>query len=184
MGARGKIAPRLDSDPEFRPRISTAEFIGWSTRFPGDPSEPALAALRPRVLARGHLTRPEFLRLCEWKSPRSRPRCRENTAAAIRALTRAAFASPDDGVKMDLLRLLRGVGWPTASVILHFCDERPYPILDVRALWSLGYDKPPHYNTAFWLAYVEYTRALSARLDTDMRTLDKALWQYSKEKQG
>ena len=39
-----------------------------------------------------------------------------------------------------------------------FCDARPYPILD-------------------------YTRGLAARLGLPIRTVDKALWQYSKEKQ-
>ncbi len=37
-----------------------------------------------------------------------------------------------------VLRFLDGVEWPTASTILHFCGARPYPILDYRALWSLG----------------------------------------------
>ncbi|HEX7076936.1 MAG TPA: hypothetical protein VF363_00805 [Candidatus Eisenbacteria bacterium] len=156
---------------------------GLCSRFPADASEDGLAALRPLVLARGHLTRPEFLTLCAWKSPRSKPRCRENSTAAIHTLTRAALAASDEALKIDLLRLLRGVEWPTASVILHFCDARPYPILDVRALWSLGYAKPPRYTMQFWLAYVDYTRGLAERLGLSMRTLDKALWQYSKERQ-
>jgi hypothetical protein len=35
----------------------------------------------------------------------------------------------------------------------------------------------------FWLAYVAFTRALAARLALPIRTVDKALWQYSKERQ-
>ena len=84
---------------------------------------------------------------------------------------------------MDLLRLLSGVEWPTASTLLHFCDSRPYPILDFRALWSLGYSKPPRYTMLFWLEYLEFTRLLSARLAVPIRTIDRALWQYSKNKQ-
>ena len=84
---------------------------------------------------------------------------------------------------MDLLRTLAGVEWPTASTLLHFCDERPYPILDYRALWSLGYAKPPHYTMEFWLEYLEYTRGLAKRLRQDIRTVDRALWQYSKARQ-
>jgi hypothetical protein len=78
---------------------------------------------------------------------------------------------------------LRGVSWPTASVVLHFCDTRRYPILDFRALWSLGYATPPAYNLEFWLAYTTFTRALARRRGLSMRILDRALWQYSSEHQ-
>jgi hypothetical protein len=84
---------------------------------------------------------------------------------------------------MYILRSLEGVEWPTASVILHFCDRGPYPILDYRALWSLGYARPPTYTYEFWNAYTGFLRALSRDTGRDMRTVDKALWQYSKEHQ-
>ena len=71
----------------------------------------------------------------------------------------------------------------SSSTLLHFCDSRPYPILDFRALWSLGYSKPPHYTMLFWLEYLEFTRLLAARLAVPIRTIDRALWQYSKTKQ-
>ena len=122
--------------------------------------------------------------LAEWKTPRSRPRCASNEEEYVEAVTHAAFASKDERFKMDALRLLSGVEWPTASVLLHFCDEGRYPILDVRALWSLGFTKPPAYNHGFWIAYVEFTRNIAAAAGVSMRTLDRALWQYSKEKQG
>ena len=155
-----------------------------ASRFPDDGGDDEiLLGIRPLVLARGYLTRPEFLKLCAWKSVRTKPRCRKNSERKIETLTRAAFATSDEALKIDLLRLLEGVEWPTASTILHFCDARPYPILDYRALWSLGYAKPPRYTTEFWLAYLAFTRELAARLELPIRTVDKALWQYSKEKQ-
>ena len=64
-----------------------------------------------------------------------------------------------------------------------FFHRHPYPILDYRALWSLSLKLPKCYSFEFWWAYVEYCRELSSRNGVDMRTLDKALWQYSKEKQ-
>ena len=94
-----------------------------------------------------------------------------------------ALASADDQAKIDTLRSLDGVGWPTASVILHFCDRRPYPILDYRALWSVGFDEPPHHTFALWAAYTEFTRRLARSQGVDMRTLDRALWQFAKAHQ-
>ena len=80
--------------------------------------------------------------------------------------------------------LLDGVNWPTASVLLHFGARDPYPILDFRALWSLQVSVPKQYGFEFWWAYSECCRVLAKKHKVSMRTLDRALWQYSKEKQG
>jgi hypothetical protein len=167
-----------------RLRFPEADIPKWAARFGDDGSDDAiLGGIRPLVIARGHVTRPEFLQLCAWKSPRSKPSCRKNTSRRIETLTRAALATPDEALKINLLRLLEGVEWPTASTILHFCDARPYPILDYRAVWSLGLVKPPTYSVEFWLTYLAATRDLAERAGLPIRTVDKALWQYSKERQ-
>ena len=71
-----------------------------------------------------------------------------------------------------------------ASVILHWCHTDRYPIIDYRALWSLGVKEVlATYSFDFWLTYVAFCRQLADEARVDMRTLDKALWQYSKEKQ-
>ena len=137
----------------------------------------------PRVRGRHYLLKPEFLRLSEWKTVRSRSRCARNPEARIEEATRLALSASDESVKIGLLRILEGVDWPTASVILHFCDHRPYPILDYRALWSLGFDSPPTYSYSFWEQYTAYVRELADRTGHSMRTIDRALWQYSNENQ-
>jgi len=55
----------------------------------------------------------------------------------VREATQTALETADERAKTYILRTLAGVEWPTASVILHFCNRQPYPILDYRALWSL-----------------------------------------------
>jgi len=75
-----------------------------------------------------------------------------------------------------VLLLLNGVHWPTASVILHFCHADPYPILDVRALWSLGIDaNTVPYNFEFWNEYTQFCRKLAGEAKVTMRELDRAL---------
>ena len=86
-------------------------------------------------------------------------------------------------LRIGALRCLSGVEWPTASVLLHLAHKEHYPILDFRALWSLGFDKPPAYTFDFWKKYVQTCRRLAKQQGVDMRTLDRALWQYSKENQ-
>ena len=97
--------------------------------------------------------------------------------------SRRALGSRDERFKVQALRLLVGVEWPTASVILHFCDRGRYPILDVRALWSAGLDATPSYGYLLWMEYTDFVRKLATDAGVSMRTLDKALWQYSKENQ-
>jgi hypothetical protein len=82
---------------------------------------------------------------------------------------------------MDALVALEGVGVPTASALLFFAFPNDYPILDVRALESLGVRGRTQYPVSFWLDYLGACRGLARRHGVHLRTLDKALWQYSKE---
>ena len=167
----------------FRLRFPRPEIADWASRYSYPAEDSIVDAVGPAVRARGYLKRGEFLRLCRWKTPRSQPRCAENSASQVREATAIALATDDERAKMYVLRSLAGVEWPTASVILHFCDGRPYPILDYRALWSLGYQKPPAYTFDFWMAYTAFTRELARSTGLSMRIVDKALWQYSKQHQ-
>ena len=168
---------------KFTLRFPPADIPHWAARY-DYPAEAVIAAdLAPAARARGNLTRAELITLAEWKSPRIRPRIAANDDAFVEAATRAAFATPDERLRIEVLTLLRGVAWPMASVILHWCHPDRYPVLDYRALWSLGIDPPPRYDFPLWQAYTGCCRELAARAGVSMRVLDRALWQYSKEKQ-
>jgi hypothetical protein len=82
---------------------------------------------------------------------------------------------------MEALLTLQGVGIPTASTLLHFAFPDDYPILDVRALQSLGQKGRSIYPLSFWISYLAACRALAKEHGVTIRTLDKALWQYSRE---
>lgn len=167
----------------LRLRFPQDRIAHWAARCSYPENVRLTEHLVPRIRARGYLTRREFIEMCEWKTPRSRPLVARNSTGRIREVTQLALAAGDDGAKIRILRLLDGVGWPTASVLLHFCDTRPYPILDYRALWSLGCSRPPAYTVDFWLAYTRFMRDLAVASGHSMRQLDRALWQYSKENQ-
>jgi|SRR5947209_7402502 len=132
--------------------------------------------------ARGHYKRVEFLLVCAWKSPRSGPRVAANGEGAVRDATGRALAASDEATRMAALLELNGVGVPTASTLLYFAFPAQYPILDVRALESLSVKPRSQYPVSFWLSYLEACRTLAARCGVSIRTLDKALWQYSKER--
>jgi hypothetical protein len=131
---------------------------------------------------RGYYTKPELVLMCDWKTARSRSRVAKNTKEFVEGVTAAAFATGDEFERMAALCVLRGVEAPTASVLLHFAFPDQYPIIDWRAPESLGEPAQATYPVAYWLRYIEVCRGLAKKAGVTMRELDKALWQYSRER--
>jgi hypothetical protein len=166
--------------PTFKLQFPATEIESLAGDF-GYADDAHLLALGSAARARGHYTRREFVEVCAWKTPRSRPKIAGNSAAAVRTATGRALAAADEATRMSSLLELTGVGVPTASVLLYFAFPDAYPILDVRALESLGAKPRSQYPVSFWLEYLHACREIARRHGVDIRTLDKALWQHSKE---
>jgi hypothetical protein len=167
--------------PVFELQFPAEQVPDLAARFP-EADESACETAGAAARARGYYRRGEFLLVCAWKTARSTPKVALNTAPAVRTATRRALAEPDEALRMEALLSLTGVGVPTASTLLYFAFPALYPILDVRALESLGVKPRSTYPTAFWLDYIAACRALAVSCDVSIRTLDKALWQWSKER--
>jgi hypothetical protein len=170
-----------DTINQFSLRFPITEVRSWADRYP-DSYDQVVENIAVKVRERGYFTREDFFSMCHWKSPRSKPRVESNSAEYIEAVTRTALATPNERLRIEILTLLIGVRWPTASVLLHFGYADLYPILDFRALWSLGVDADQvKYDFKFWWGYTMYCRELAKSARVSMRVLDRALWQYSKE---
>ncbi len=169
--------------PSLRPRFPPHRVAHWASRF-SDPDDSAIVREIAGARRRGYLKKADLVALARWKTPRSRKRVAQNSEGFVNAVTATSLATPDERLRIEVLTLLAGVDWPTASVVLHFCHDDPYPVLDYRAVWSLGVEKAPSYGFAFWWAYTLACRRLAARARCPMRTVDRALWQYAKERQG
>jgi hypothetical protein len=167
----------------FTLRFSENDISYWADRNTSQDYLIFQNDIGPAAHERGYLTQSDFLKTCEWKTPRSKSRCAKNTADLIREITQISFSASQEQLRIQVLTLLFGVGFPTASVILHFCSGKQYPILDFRALWSLNIEKYKVDDFALWWSYTEHCRTLAKRNNISMRTLDRALWQYSKENQ-
>ncbi|MBI3025181.1 MAG: hypothetical protein HYY66_05805 [Candidatus Tectomicrobia bacterium] len=140
--------------------------------------------IEPKVRERRYYTRSEFLVLARWKSQRPLKHYKKNSEEYVQEVTRIALSSSNERIRVGSLMLLDGVSWPVASVLPHFGVRDRYPILDFRALWSLKVKVPKQYDFPFWWAYTLHCRCLADEHKVSMRTLDRALWQHSKEKQG
>ena len=163
-------------------RIAAEQVPLYASRY-SHPLEPTVEALVADVRTRGFLTKSDLTVVGEWKSPRVRSRIAKNAEEEVRETTRLALETRSVRLSVHVLQALSGTGMPVASTILHWFHPDPYPILDFRALWTLGVEMPSLYNLDFWEGYVMATRELAGTWGVDMRTLDRALWQYSSEHQ-
>src|SRR5688500_17707683 len=126
MPTRSKSAAwfrsRATAAPRTRPTTSTLvrftgnsvpspAIVGWHFDARHDPA--AIAAITgrcrdvgldgeierevvPAARAQGYLTKPQFLRLCEWKSPRARPHYQRNEPSAVERATGEALSTGDE----------------------------------------------------------------------------------------
>ena len=167
--------------PEWALQFPIEKTRSYAARFPSGNDDAALAVGKA-ARGRGHYTREEFIRVCRWKSERSRSHAARNTSEAVEAATRVALSEAStERERVNALRSLHGVEWPTASVLLHLAYPERYPILDQRVLHALGVPKPSSYSFRFWEALVGAWLPLLEQSGVDGRTFDQALWQWSKE---
>lgn len=171
---------KLQFKPERIHRLA-ARYTDEQTAEERQEEQRIVTELSTGVRKRGFYTRDEFVALCRWKSLRARRRYEELSKELIAEVTKIALGARAEELRIGTLTVLDGVSWPTASVLLHFGHRDPYPILDFRALESLGVTQPSSYTFDFWWQYVQACRKLAAKYKVDMRTLDRALWQYSAE---
>jgi thermostable 8-oxoguanine DNA glycosylase len=165
----------------FELQFPADEIRSLAERFEYEDDERVRAA-GEAARRRGYYVRDEFLRICAWKTGRSKSKVASNREQEVERATRAAFEAQDEAERVAALLELRGVGVPTASVLLHFASPREYPILDIRALESLGQRGRTTYPVSYWLKYLDACRRLAEQHGVSLRVLDKAVWQYSKER--
>ena len=166
------------------PRMPLGEVRNWAKRCSsGVDDDKIIDAIAPNVRQRGHFLRQEFLDTYAWKTTRTIGKAKKYSEAEIADVTGVAFRQTDEKLRICLLRTLDGVDWPVASTLLHVGVGAEYPILDFRALWSLGSQMPSSVSYEFWWAYVACCRALAKKARVSVRELDKALWAYSEATQ-
>jgi len=167
--------------------ITKEELLECAARYEPSPLEPELMILGKRAHGRAppHITKAELIDLAKWKwrGGRTWQLCDQNTESEVVDISTAAFAQTHEWIRIVALTTLSGVGWPMASVILHFAflgQRREYPILDVNALTAVGAirgrEEVPAYCGRLWSEYVACCRGVARQHGVTMRELDKALW--------
>jgi len=130
--------------------------------------------------------------IVRWKSERAVQYLIGNSTEKIRHAL-AIAASPDSTTETAVRALydLHGVDLPVASAILAAIFPERYTVLDYRALEALGHAR---HDVHFYEEYLAYCKRL-AESDivkpqsdlpgpTPLRTLDRALWEWSRNRTG
>ena len=137
-----------------------------------------------------HITLDILRDIVKWKAPRVIKRALKNSEEFVGEVTNHSLSSKNEQFKIEVLILLKGVGYRVATAILHFCFPSEYTVMDFRAWWTLQQynclpeDYPIKDDFEHWQKYLKVCREISKRCDCSLRKLDKALWQHSKEKQN
>jgi hypothetical protein len=172
----------------FELRFPKQKVAEWAAQYRYRPGKETscdedMIRIGARTRAARHYTRDDFLQVCDWHTRgRARHYYLKNTEEQVHHHTGVALTATDEARRVSSLMLLDGVWWPTASVLLSLGHEDPYPILDSRALWSVGCERP-YYTFRFWWAYVCFCRSTASECGVTVAELDRALWAYSQHHQ-
>ena len=133
-----------------------------------------------RIL-KGDYSRSNLVEIARWKSPRSVGRVKANSDRDVQDALRLAVDARTERAAIAVLTGLRGIDIPVASAIMAAIRPERFTIIDFRALQALGVD-------SLWLTidlYLEYLaccRKLAPRRKGGLRQLDRAMWQWSKNR--
>ena len=111
-------------------RFPESEIQQWAKRYKSGRREAYFTEIKPTIQEQGYLDKELLKRVARWKSPRRAGLIERNDDDYIKDLTSFAFSATSERARIEVLLLLDGVGWPTASVTLHLFHKDPYPILD------------------------------------------------------
>ena len=157
----------------------------YDKRFKNKDDEHTEKEMKKWLKENRYLGRKEFIKIGLWKSKRPRKLYESiwNDDSSVREITQFSFMAKSELVRVKSLFALEGVSYPVASAILHFAFPNRYPILDFRVISSLGWEQPTSYNFGFWQKYCKRIRDIAQEFGEDIRTVDKALWEFSKSKE-
>src|SRR5208337_3451874 len=96
----------------------------WSGRFSTgvrDESNYAqlVSQVNDEIISKGYLSKPTFISIINWKSPRVRPIFERGDYRIYKQGIMRCLSAPDDE-KLSILMELDGIGAPIGSTILHF----------------------------------------------------------------
>jgi hypothetical protein len=165
--------------PGFTLQPPVSDIQALASRYSDDDTK-ALAA--GKDIAGGKYTRTNLMVIVDWKSKRRAALLKENTDDEIEEALHLAVHAAEPRTAFGVLTGLSGVGVPMASAILTGIDQTRYAIIDWRALHALGVRNWPIDVNFYLKRYYPECSRMAQQTGFSLRTIDRALWQWSVEK--
>lgn len=142
------------------------------------------------IKEQGFVTKEQAIQILKWKSPRPLRHYETNSDKDFREISKLAFESKEEKVRMHILTALNGVNYPAASAILMFYDRTQYPIIDIR-VWKQLYKaglvttnaRGQGFRLKEWEKYLEIIRAFAKSTNLTARQVEKRLFDIDKNEQ-
>lgn len=173
------------TESRFVLQFDASEISSLAARYVVDDQGEDDQALRAgRAISSGDYSRDNLQVIFRWKTRgRGILRLKRNTDEEIADALQLAVRAAADRSAVAVLCGLNGVEVPVASAILTAINPERFTIIDFRALESLGItNRQAYYTIDFFIDYLRFCRGLASQCRVGLRTLDRALWQWSKEK--
>jgi hypothetical protein len=149
-----------------------------------------LLARFSQLRSKGYLTKKELLEILRWKSPRPLRHYELNSEAHIREVTKLAFSTKNDCLRLHILTALRGVNYPSASAILMFYDPKKYPVLDIRVWKQLfrlklvtSNSRGQNFTIQQCEEYLKIIRGIAKERRLTARQVEKRLFDFDRKTQ-
>ena len=165
---------------ELKPKFGASDLPGLVARFGAEQDDKALEA--GRKIAGGDYGRDNFTTIVLWKTyGQGSFRLKDNEDDEISDALHLAVNAKTERSAIAVLCGLNGVGVPVASAVLTMINPERYTVIDFRALEALGTDTDDR-TIDFYLIYLKACRNWASEFKSSLRDLDRALWQWSKDK--
>jgi hypothetical protein len=171
----------MSDRPEFSPQLAREEAQELAQRY--DIAGDAEAERAGKAIMGGDFSPCHLRTIFHWKTgDRGKSRLSLNKDPEIKDALRLATLAEEPRSAIAVLVGLHGVGVPVASSVMTVLRPDAYTILDFRALEALGNRTTDERSLLFYLAYLRFCIKLAREWEMPLRHLDRALWQWSKER--
>lgn len=133
------------------------------------------------AIKRGYATKAELIVLVRWKAARVVRDAERNSDADVREITKVSFGASSSLLRLKFLTILHGFSWAMASALLHFIFPKECPVLDFRAMNTVGGPPRNYEKDEVWEEYSALCCKTAKEYGISLRKLDRALWQYDLE---
>jgi len=178
--------------------LAKDEILFWSNKYDAeeDQWDPRLETrLGERFRTNKEMTKEDLIQVVRWKFATDEHRLRRELSliekvedSEIRQLSRSAFQTDDELLRVKNFMKIRGVGNAVASAILTFYDPKNYGVFDIHIYDELFGTTPEtrpsgmFADPKFYIKLLEKLRGIAVKHDLDVRVVEKAYFKKNLDK--